>query len=297
MERKLWEGLYHVVDRVWDSWDGARSVRCILSDRWIALVYFWSVVHDRPRCWATDPDNWKGVGPRRPMRLPSASNLSRRLRRPSIEALLSAIEAKLGDQPRETLLKVIDAKPLPVGSMSKDPDARWGQAGKAKAKGYKFFAIWGNGSTPVAWSVGPMNADEGTRGKTLIPQLRGAGYLLGDSAYDENELYDLAWKHGHQLVAPRKTPGTGLGHRKHSPQRLRSIELLEGGGDGRSAFASKLYACRTEVERRFSRLTSWGGGLGPLPAWVRRMPRVKLWVHAKIILRALKESLPQALAV
>ena len=61
-----------------------------------------------------------------------------------------------------------------------------------------------------------MTADEGTRAKHLIPHLRGVGYLLGDSAYDE--VYDLAWKHGHQLVAPRVdlvsapiTTGNGTG--------------------------------------------------------------------------------------
>jgi len=290
MERKLWLALYRLVERHCQP-----TARVVFSDRWIALIYLWSVVNDRPRCWALQPHHWPdGLGP---AQLPSEATLSRRLKRPAVAALLAAVEAELASDPNAALLKVIDAKPLPVGSMSKDPDARWGQAGKAKAKGYKLFALWGRGPVPIAWSVGPMNADEGTRAQELLPRLRGGGYVLGDCAYDETPLYRLAGDHEHQLVAPRKRPGAGLGHRRHSPQRLRSIELLEGPArQGRAAFAAGLYACRTEVERRFSQLTCYGGGLGPLPAWVRRTHRVTLWVQAKIILRAVKETVEQGLA-
>jgi len=290
MERKLWLALYQLVER-----HCRRAAHVVYSDRWIVLIYLWSVVKDRPRRWALQPSNWpKGLGP---AQLPSEATLSRRIKRPAVAALLAAVEADLAGDPNATLLKLIDAKPLPVGSMSKDPDARWGQAGKAKAKGYKLFALWGRGPVPIAWSVGPMNADEGTRAHALLAGLRGGGYVVGDCAYDENPLYERAGDHGHQLVAPRKRPGAGLGHRRHSPQRLRSIALLEGaGGQGRSAFAAGLYACRTEVERRFSQLTSYGGGLGPLPAWVRRTHRVTLWVQAKIIIRAVKEAVEQRLA-
>lgn len=41
---------------------------------------------------------------------------------------------------------------------------------------------------------------------------------------------------------------------------------------------------RNEVELTLSNLTSYGGGLGPLPPFVRRLPRVTRWVGAKIIL-------------
>ena len=41
---------------------------------------------------------------------------------------------------------------------------------------------------------------------------------------------------------------------------------------------------RDEVERAFGVLTSTAGGLGPLPAWVRTLGRVRRWVGAKIIL-------------
>ena len=46
--------------------------------------------------------------------------------------------------------------------------------------------------------------------------------------------------------------------------------------------AKRLYDQRVEIERIFSRLTCFGGGLSPLPSWVRRLDRVTLWVTAKI---------------
>lgn len=41
---------------------------------------------------------------------------------------------------------------------------------------------------------------------------------------------------------------------------------------------------RGGIERNFSTLTCGGGGLGPLPAWVRSLARVRRWVGAKIAL-------------
>lgn len=41
---------------------------------------------------------------------------------------------------------------------------------------------------------------------------------------------------------------------------------------------------RNDIELTYSNLTSYGGGLGPLPAFVRRLPRVTRWVGATITL-------------
>ncbi|MCY2930121.1 MAG: hypothetical protein NTV86_11635 [Planctomycetota bacterium] len=41
---------------------------------------------------------------------------------------------------------------------------------------------------------------------------------------------------------------------------------------------------RTGIERSYGNLTSFAGGLGPLPAWVRRPHRVATWVAAKLSL-------------
>jgi hypothetical protein len=45
---------------------------------------------------------------------------------------------------------------------------------------------------------------------------------------------------------------------------------------------------RDGIERTFSALTCYGGGLGPLPAWVRTLERVRRWVGSKIILYHLR---------
>ncbi len=45
-----------------------------------------------------------------------------------------------------------------------------------------------------------------------------------------------------------------------------------------------LLEARKTIERFFGQLGNVGFGLGPLPNWVRRLHRVQLWVHAKLIL-------------
>jgi hypothetical protein len=126
-----------------------------------------------------------------------------------------------------------------------------------------------------------MNASEKTMARHLIPTLLGGGYLLGDVQYDVGYLYELATEAGFQLVA-KKTKGRGLGHRRQPLGRLRSIELLQ------TEFGRALYQQRNAIECRFGTLTSIGGGLGPLPTWVRHFNRVRNWVQAKIITVAVR---------
>src|SRR5262249_25054135 len=114
---------------------------------------------------------------------------------------------------------------------------------------------------------------------------------LGDKLYDINKLYEAARAVDHQLVAERKRPTAGLGSRKHSPARLRAIELLRG------EFGQALYRVRDEIERNFGGLTNFGGGLAPLPSWVRRLHRVRLWVEAKLITNAIRIQSLAATAV
>ena len=97
-------------------------------------------------------------------------------------------------------------------------------------------------------------------------------------------LFDLAAVEGFQLVTKKTASRSrgGLGHRRQSPSRVRSIELL------RTSFGQALYKQRSAIECRFGTLTCVGGGLGPLPAWVRRFQRVRNWVQAKIILSGLR---------
>jgi hypothetical protein len=112
-----------------------------------------------------------------------------------------------------------------------------------------------------------------------------AGYLLGDAHYNASWLFDLCHHHHHQLLCPRVKPGSSLGHHYQSPHRRRAIDQLEPPG-ALNAFGPALYDRRADVERGFSQLCGFGGGLGPLPSWVRRIWRVRHWVWAKLLINA-----------
>ncbi len=278
MEGELREQLYHWVKTVASRWPRRRRVW--FSDAWILLVYLWSVLHDRPQGWACQARHWPASLLRaRP--LPSVSRLSERLRQPSLRLLFEAVMREARVHLPTRLIKCIDAKPLPVGGYSKDRDAKWGQAARTKARGYKLFAIY-EGAAVDSWRIGPMNASETLVGRQLLREAArdGGGYLLGDGLYDANPLHAVCHQHELQLVAPRKRPGTGLGHQPHEPPRLRSIELLEGGG----VFGQALFACRIGIEQRLAQAGNLGCGLSPLPNWVRRPHRVAAWVAAKLLI-------------
>lgn len=277
MERELWLSLYAFV-----SHSQVRGKGWLYSTATIVMVYLWAVVHDRPMSWAVDKRNWPDD--LRPGLLPSQSQLSRRMRSPDVVDLMTEIEhqfsAMVGADCR--LIGILDGKPLEVSNVSKDPDAGYGRAAGGKHKGYKLHVTDADGPTPLAWALSPMNVSEKTMAATLIPTLLGNGYLLGDGNYDTNNLHEVAHEAGYQLVAPKSHKDKGLGHRRQSPHRLRSIELLQG------RFGKALFNYRKQIERQFGTLVSFGGGLTCLPAWVRRFHRVRNWVHAKILINAIR---------
>ena len=288
MERELWALLYEVatkLDKPWGCWK--------YSTADIVGVYFWCVLNDRPMCWSANKANWPDD--LCPKCLPPQSTLSRRMRRSDAQQLMTEIEqtwlALVGVSQR--LIRVIDGKPLGVSGVSKDADAAYGRSAGGMQKGYKLHAVWGTGPLPLAWGLAPMNRSEKTMARELIPSLPGEGYLLGDPEFDSNALYDLAHVAGHQLLVPKRQKQHGLGHRRHSPYRLRSIELMT------HQFGKALYRFRRQIERDFGNLVSFGAGLTCLPAWVRRFPRVRNWVHAKILVNAARwfRNHPAAIAL
>lgn len=96
--------------------------------------------------------------------------------------------------------------------------------------------------------------------------------LLGDASDDSNALHAAASRHGLRLLAPRRKAGRSLsaGHRQH-PGRVAAVALTE--RDPRAA--ARLRRIRRGIERFFGTLASWGGGLMALPAWARRLRRVR----------------------
>jgi hypothetical protein len=124
MEDELYNSLYQLVHEEDNRRLRKKGVR--FSDAWILLVFFWAAVHDRPISWATRRKNWPKD--RRPESLPSPSTMSRRMRTLSVVMLLTHLWSRLGELCGPALVRMIDAKPLPVGGFSKDKDARWGQS-------------------------------------------------------------------------------------------------------------------------------------------------------------------------
>ena len=262
------------------------SRRYAYTDGGILAVYLWAVLHDRPVCWACDPDNWPAGTRRGP--LPSASTVSRRLRRPQMAALLERAREVLDPAPAGDLVAVADGKALPIGPHSHDRQSGYGRAASGKARGYKLHAIVAVSGRVLAWRVAPMNTDERVMARRMLRELDHAGYLLADANYDSNTLHEAAGARGIQMVAPRRHgPGHGLGHRRHSPGRLRSKGLLEHDPTG---FGRDLMRLRWSVERFFGILCSLPAGLGHLPPWVRGWRRVQRWVAAKLLIYAARRA-------
>jgi hypothetical protein len=276
MERELWPLLYQTVRNLAKDFD--QKYKHIPT--WmVVLTMLWAAIHDRPISWACQAMNWKTTR-LRPPRLPSPATMSRRVDAVATGFFWRAVETRLREQSaaQPALVAFVDGKPLPVGGASKDREARAGRAVGGMAKGYKLHGVWSTRALPEAWELTAMNANEQTVAHRLIPQLRYGGYLLGDGNYDGNPLYAKAGAYGYQLLTP--LPQGQPGHIRHSPYRLRSIDLIK------TPFGKNLYQTRIAIEQAYGNATSFGGGLGPLPAWVRGLHRVRTWVWAKLLINA-----------
>ena len=283
MERELWPLLYSELRAAATDF----RQKYVRIPAWVLLaVSLWAALHDRPVAWACDVRNWSTTA-LRPGTLPSPSTMSRRAYSVGVGWLWRALEERLRRRGRQpALVAFLDGKPLPVGGYTKDPDAAYGRGAGLMAKGYKLHAIWSNRASPEAWEVTSLKVSEKTAAETLLSQLRGGGYLLGDANYDSSKLFDAAWKAGWQLVVPIRL-NAGKGHHYQSPHRLRCIDLMRA-CPGQSDFGPSLYGRRTAIERSFGNATAFAGGLGPLPAWARRIDRVRVWVRAKLLINAVR---------
>jgi hypothetical protein len=285
MERELWPLLYHELRKTANDF----SQKYVQIPGWVLVaVSLWAALHDRPVAWACKPPNWATTG-LRPWKLPSPSTMSRRAYSVGVGLLWHALQERLRSLgPSPALIALLDGKPLPVGGYTKDPDAAYGRAAGMMAKGYKLHAAWSNGALPDEWEVTSLKVGETTVAGEMLGRLRargGGGYLLADGNYDSSKLFDEAGEAGYQLVVPTGHANAGKGHHYQSPRRLRCIDLMRR-DCGKSEFGPTLYGMRTGIERRFGNATSFGGGLGPLPAWVRRLHRVRIWVWAKLLINA-----------
>ena len=274
MERELWSQLYRLAVEC----DRSKS-NAFYRDWEIVVIYFWAVIHDRPTSWACDAANWEACTT--PVRLPNQSTVSRRLRSSRVEQLIHSIFVSFTAFTLLPKYLCIDGKPLIVGDHSRDPDARNGHAGIGFAKGYKLHAIWGKGPIPLCFQVTSLNVGEAKVARDLVSQIQHPAYIVGDKQYDSNPLHEVARARNCQLIAEQKRKGPIARNRKHSPARLRCFQILK------TTKGRLLLKYRDQIERRFGKLTCHGAGLGPLPAWVRTIHRVRLWVQAKLIINAI----------
>ena len=166
--------------------------------------------------------------------------------------------------------------------------------GRLRGHGYKLHAVWADRPVPEAWEV---TAADGVR----RPRSAG-GWSAGPAG--PATCWPTATTTPARCSTTRRPggvpdggcrpqgqePGAGKGHRYQSPHRLRCIELLPGpvrqgavpargrGSSGASGNAG-----------------SFGGGLGPLPAWVRGADRVRTLGWAKLLINAARIAEKQRL--
>jgi Transposase DDE domain len=272
MERELWPLIYARLRRAGRSFEQ----KYVHIQPWrIAAVLLWAALHDRPVSWACDPRNWTTTR-LRPKTLPSAATVSRRAKTVAFALFLNRVTAEFkGTEPpaRELL---VDGKPLPVGRCSKDRDAKAGKLGR----GYKLHALWGTAPVPEAWEVTAMRDYEGAVAVRLFAQVRGSGFVYADGNYEAVPVYEGAARSGYQLLARPHPGANGLGHHRQSAHRDAALRLFADG------IGWELYRWRTAIERAFGNAGAFGGGLAPLPNWVRTRDRVTRWVWCKLTINA-----------
>lgn len=260
----------------------------------VSEIFHWAVVHDKPVSWACVPGNWPPHMRRFP--LPDQSTMSRRLRDPEVVDLLHRLEREMHDAPSgPPAFAAVDAMPLPIGPASHDRQSGYGYAcAGTKARGYRLHVICGAG-VAIAWRLTPMQACESEIARRMVRGLEDGGWMVGDSSYHATRLFEACDEHGGiRLLAPRKRSqqGGGVGHRKWPESRLEAIRRVE---SDPGEFVPDLLHQRSTIERFFGRLRCTGGGLGPLPAWVRGYRRVRLWVEAKLAVIGLRTRLKSRL--
>ena len=247
------------------------------SDFVVLKMYFWAVFHDRPMKWACDRSNSTRFY--RPRALPSESQLSRRLRTERFQQLLEGVHAYFVRNSQDCEVAYLDGKPLPVSICSRDPDARIGWCTKGFARGYRLHACVTNDQRIVGFSVTPMNDGEARVAREDVPIPPRVGLVMADANYDSGKTYTALHKRGHQLLTPLKTIArTEKGWNRIPFARQIAARLQVGLGPAYRA----MLELRKLIERTFSAMSSFGGGLAPLPPWVRRLHRVRRWVAAKI---------------
>lgn len=286
----LWNVLYCAVTEVATRWTAAEPRRGHpdeYSVAAVALVLLWAAYEDLPVSTAVDrlkdPRYCRAMrllGHRLPRKVPHASTLSRRAKRPDFWLFLLAVDAWLIHRlkPRCRRL-IIDSTPLPVPYVSHDADATWGHH---QQRGYRWHTLISEDRVILFSSVEGANVHELTVAPRLVQKAAASGlrprYVLGDDGYDSEPLHGAVRSALHaRLIAPFNDRGGTRAMRK-TPLRA---WLNERWGTSRIQNAHRL---RPEVDRMYSVLKCRRFGLFALPPWIRHAPTVRRWIMMKELL-------------
>jgi len=285
MSSQGWRELYQIIKREARRLPRPKR-RFVYSDALIAGMFFWAAWHDRPLCWAAQRTSYHRLF--RPRRLPSNSEFNRRVRDPRFAHLLERIFVASQPRLRSAGTLVLDARPLPVGACSKDQAATAGRVYRGFARGYRLHALVDAQGYVRTFRLTAMNVGEPDVALALLAEAPAGSTVLTDGVNDSARLYEAAQARDVCFRArPRKNAGQG--HRQQSELRLRGIADWH-------ANAARYDRLRGAIERAFAWQSSFGGGLCPLPAWVRTPARTKRWVTAKLVLYHLRRTRKQCVA-
>jgi hypothetical protein len=135
----------------------------------------------------------------------------------------------------------------------------------------------------VRWCVTSLNVSEQAAAVAMIETVPVLALVLADGNYDRGRVYDAVAAKGGQLLTP-VPDNAGQGHHPQSPHRLEAIDAYRDWG-------RYVYPERIRVEQGLAHMSTFGGGLGPLPTWVRTLERVRRWVGAKVTLYHVRRAL------
>lgn len=279
MEQSQWAIVRRAIRRVTRSFP--RLKRATYSDGLVARLYFWAVLHDRPMTWAVDPANYNRRF--RPRKVPSVSQLNRRVAADRFQRVLQRVHERLAGDPRLRGL-ILDGQALPVNGASRDRDARPGHVPGGMGRGYKLHAVVTSDGNIPAFAVMPLNAHELPVAQHLLAALPHdlAGVLvMADGNYDAHALHKQVDARGAFLVTrPRGRAKHPVTRRQMGRSRRALIDLW----DACPRTMRRVYKHRAQVERRLGNLSCTPGLLTGLPKFVRGLPRVRRFVGAKICL-------------
>lgn len=281
MDREIWSAVLVAIKRAARRVEP--TVRSPLFADWlIVAMYFWTCWHDRPQCWACDREHYGRLF--RPRKLPSVSQFNRRLRTYSVERIQQRVHNDLAKIGVVMPVNFIDGKPLLISPVGRDPDARCGHVTGGFGKGYKLHAIVTEDDRIPVWSVTALNVHETHVAEAMcdhLPAQLENSLILADGNYDAADLHKRVERTQARLLVPLRGKAVHpVTLRQMGPARREHIQVTTGHPD----LVKYMLNWRTAIERVFSALSCHGGGLAPLPTWIRRLERVRRWVGCKIAL-------------